>query len=330
MVVMTDCKVQTRLSIVVPCYNEAEVIDAFVDRMTRACQKCVGEDFEIILVDDGSSDQTMEHIVELNSADPRIIGLQLFRNHGHQLAASAGLQISRGDRVLLIDADLQDPPELLSAFAAKMDEGYDVVYGRRRNRSGETLFKKLSARLFYRGLARLTDTPIPLDSGDFRLMTREITDFLNDMPERHRFLRGMVSWIGGRQAAYDYDRDPRLAGETKYTLAKMIALALDAVTGFSTFPLRLATYLAFASVFCALLLATYILYSYIFLSVVEGWTSLGVIILILSSAQLLALGMLGEYIGRLYVQQQGRPTMLVRRILRSDDNPNIDTDSKCN
>lgn len=325
---MIDYIVRKRLSVIVPCYNEAEVIDVFVDRMTKACQECVGENFEIILVDDGSSDETMELIVKCNASDPRIVGLQLFRNHGHQLAASAGLQISRGDRVLLIDADLQDPPELLPAFAAKMDEGYDVVYGRRTNRSGETWFKKLSASLFYRGLTRLTDTPIPLDTGDFRLMTREITDFLNEMPERHRFLRGMVSWIGGRQVAYDYQRDSRLAGKTKYTLSKMIALALDAITGFSTFPLRLATYLAFASVFCALILAAYILYSYFYLSVVEGWTSLGFIILILSSAQLLALGLLGEYVGRLYVQQQGRPTMLVRRILRSDSDPEIEEKPK--
>jgi polyisoprenyl-phosphate glycosyltransferase len=302
-----------RLSIVVPCYNEADVLPAFNRRMIATCEAVAGGDFEIIYVNDGSTDATMNWIVRFNERDSRIVGIDLFRNHGHQLAASAGLQMARGERTLLIDADLQDPPELLAEFWNEMDQGYDVVYGQRSRRVGESWFKRVSAQLFYRGLASISETAIPLDTGDFRLMNRDVVDILNDMPERHRFLRGMVAWIGGRQKVYVYERDRRAAGKTKYTFLKMVSFAVDAVTGFSTMPLRIATYLAFATVLATALLAAYVLYSYLFLDVVAGWTSLGVIVLAVSAIQMFAIGVLGEYLGRLYVQSQGRPTMLVKR-----------------
>lgn len=305
-----------KISVVVPCFNEELVVEAFYVRMAAACEATVGDSYEIIFVNDGSSDNTMAVIEELAQKSQNVVGLDLFRNHGHQLAVTAGLQFAEGERILLIDADLQDPPELLGAFVKKMDEGYDVVYGQRINRTGETLFKRVTAALFYRGLTRIADTPIPLDSGDFRLMTKEVVHLLNEMPENDRFLRGMVAWIGGRQIALQYKRAPREAGKTKYTLAKMMSLALDAITGFSVTPLRIAIYTAFVAMAVALLLAVYVIVSYFIAKTTPGWASLGVILLVFSALQLFSIGILGEYIGRSYMQAKGRPLTIVRRVVR--------------
>jgi dolichol-phosphate mannosyltransferase len=240
------------------------------------------------------------------------------RNHGHQLALAAGLSFCRGERVLILDADLQDPPELLPQMMARMDQGFDVVFGRRRSRAGETRFKTGAAHLFYRVLRRFSTVEIAADAGDFRLLSRRVVDIVVKMPEEHRFLRGMISWIGFAQSPFDYDRAPRLAGETKYPLRKMLRLAADALTGFSTLPLRLASYAGFAFAGMGVLLMIYVLASWMAGAVVAGWTSLMATVLIIGSVQLIVVGILGEYIGRLYMQSKARPLFIVDQLLRDE------------
>ncbi len=225
------------LSVVSPCFNEELVLPDFYKRMKAACES-LGESYEIVLINDGSRDRTADMMDALAEQDPCVVAVHLSRNHGHQLALSAGLTVSRGDNVLVIDADLQDPPELLSEMVARREAGADVVYGKRRERAGETWFKRATAHWFYRFLDSLTDTPIPRDTGDFRLMSRRSVEWLLSMPERHRFIRGMVSWIGFKQEPIVYDRDPRFAGESKYPLRRMLRLAMDAITEESVPPLR--------------------------------------------------------------------------------------------
>ena len=211
------------ISVVSPCYNEEESLHHLVERVTHACEAIAGWDYEIILIDDGSSDKTRSLIrAETEKPESHVRGVFLSRNHGHQLALSAGLTVAEGDRIFILDADLQDPPELLTDMMARIDDGAHVVYGQRRKREGETVFKKVTAKAFYRVLNGLSDVPIPVDTGDFRLMSRKALNILNSMPERHRFIRGMVSWIGLKQEPVLYDRDARYAGETKYPLRKMI------------------------------------------------------------------------------------------------------------
>jgi len=248
----------------------------------------------------------------LAAADPRLVAINLSRNHGHQLALTAGLDLCAGERILIIDADLQDPPELLGDMIAVMEsEGADVVYAVRRKREGETFFKKLTAAAFYRVLDRVTDTPIPLDTGDFRLMSRRALDALLSLPEQARFIRGMVAWVGFRQVPFPYDRDERLAGESKYPLGKMIRFALDAVTGFSTAPLRLASHMGLVLTGLSLLLFAYIAIGWISGSAVQGWTSTMLVVVFLGAVQMFVLGMIGEYLGRLYVESKRRPLYLV-------------------
>ena len=245
-------------------------------------------------------------------------GVLLSRNHGQQLALAAGLAFCRGERVLIIDADLQDPPELLTQMMARMDQGFDVVYGRRRSRAGETRFKTGSAHLFYRVMRGASNVEIAADSGDFRLLSRRVVDILTRMPEEHRFLRGMVSWIGFAQSPFDYDRAPRLAGETKYPLRKMLRLAADALTGFSTLPLRLATYAGFCFAGLGVLTMLYVLGSWFAGLAVQGWASIMATMLIIGSVQLIVVGILGEYIGRLYMQSKARPLFIVDQVLRDE------------
>lgn len=302
------------LSVVVPCYNEEAVIALLCARLNAACAAAGAGDYEIVLINDGSKDGTWAAIADECNKDRRIVGVDLSRNHGHQLALSAGLSICRGERVLVIDADLQDPPELLPQMMQVMDAGADVVYGQRRTRAGETAFKKSTAAIFYRLLTRMTDTDIPLDTGDFRLMRRNVVDVLNAMPEHNRFIRGMVSWVGFRQVALPYDRAPRAFGETGYPLRKMIRFALDAITGFSTAPLRFATYVALSFLAVALLLAIYAIYSLLFHGAVRGWTSLFLAFLLFSSVQLFSLGLMGEYIGRIFVETKRRPLYIIKEI----------------
>jgi glycosyltransferase involved in cell wall biosynthesis len=248
----------------------------------------------------------------LAAADPRLVAINLSRNHGHQLALTAGLDLCAGEQILIIDADLQDPPELLSDMRAAMAAGQaDVVYAVRRQRAGETVFKKATAAAFYRMLTRMTDTPIPLDTGDFRLMSRRALDAFLSLPEQARFIRGMVAWIGFRQVPFPYDRAERLAGETNYPLAKMIRLAFDAVTGFSTAPLRFASHAGLALTGVSLLLFVYIAIGWLSGSAVQGWTSTMLVTVFLGAVQMFVLGMIGEYLGRLYVESKRRPLYIV-------------------
>ncbi len=300
------------LSIVVPCYNEAACIDILHARVSAAAQAAVGDDYEIVFVNDGSRDDSWAVMQRLVVADPRLVAINLSRNHGHQLALTAGLDLCCGQQIMIIDADLQDPPELLSDMRATMAaEGADVVYAVRRKREGETVFKKLTAALFYRVLDRVTDTPIPLDTGDFRLMSRRALDAFLSLPEQARFIRGMVAWIGFRQVPFLYDRAERHAGETKYPLAKMIRFALDAMTGFSTAPLRFASHFGLALTGASLLLFVYIAIGFFTGSAVQGWTSTMLVVVLLGAVQMFVLGMIGEYLGRLYVESKRRPLYLV-------------------
>ncbi|WP_288409679.1 glycosyltransferase family 2 protein [uncultured Sphingomonas sp.] len=304
--------IRPALSIVVPCYNEAACLDVLHARISAAARAVVGDDHEIVLVNDGSRDQSWAVMERLAAADPRLVAINLSRNHGHQLALTAGLDLCAGERILIIDADLQDPPELLGDMIAAMEaEGADVVYAVRRKREGETFFKKLTAAAFYRVLDRVTDTPIPLDTGDFRLMSRRALDAFLSLPEQARFIRGMVAWVGFRQIPFPYDRDERLAGESKYPLGKMIRFALDAVTGFSTAPLRLASHMGLVLTALSLLLFAYIAVGWISGSAVQGWTSTMLVVVFLGAVQMFVLGMIGEYLGRLYVESKRRPLYLV-------------------
>jgi polyisoprenyl-phosphate glycosyltransferase len=299
------------LSVVAPCFNEQSCLREFHRRTTAACRCVCGDAYEIVLVDDASRDDTWQIIQSLSQADPRVVGVHLMRNHGHQLAATAGLCVARGQRVMLIDADLQDPPELLTGMMQSMDEGADVVYGRRTTREGETWFKKASAAGFYRLLSRIANVPIPQDTGDFRLMRRRVVDALLAMPERERFLRGMVSWIGGKQVPFDYVRDARHAGSTKYPLAKMLRFGTDAVTSFSIVPLRFAVWLGLTIAGLAMLLLAYSLWRWLAGEVVTGWTSVMSAIALFAGVQLLVLGIIGEYLGRLVQESKGRPLFLI-------------------
>jgi polyisoprenyl-phosphate glycosyltransferase len=305
-----------RLSIVAPCYNEGQGLEEFHRRMTAAARNTVGSDYELILLNDGSSDRTWPIMTDLVRDDSHVVAVNLSRRHGHQLAMTAGLHVCQGDCILTIDADLQDPPELLSEMWRLMKAAEaDVVYGVRKERQGESLAKRGTAALFYRLMRRISDADIPVDAGDFRLMTRRVLDIFNNMPEQHRFIRGMVSWIGFRQVPLAYDRAPRQTGTSNYSLAKMIALAFDALTSFSIMPLRLASYLGLVLGVVSLLMLCYTFGSWALGHVVTGWTSLLTVVLILGSAQLMLFGVLGEYVGRLYMETKRRPLFVIDQLL---------------
>lgn len=316
MAVALDARLAPRLSVVAPCYNEEAGLEEFHRRMTSAAQDTVGSDYELVLLNDGSTDRTWPIMADLVRRDPRVVAVNLSRRHGHQLAITAGLYLCRGERILTIDADLQDPPELLGEMWRLMDRAAaDVIYGLRRERQGESVLKRGTAALFYRLMRRVGHADLPVDAGDFRLMTRRVLDILNSMPEQHRFIRGMVSWIGLRQVPLAYDRAARQSGESNYPLAKMIGLAFDALTSFSIMPLRLASYLGLALGGLSLLMLGYTLGSWASGHVVEGWTSLLTVVLILGSTQLILFGLLGEYVGRLYLETKRRPLFVIDQVL---------------
>jgi dolichol-phosphate mannosyltransferase len=303
------------LSIVAPCFNEAPTLETLYARCAAAAEAAVGPDFEIVLVNDGSKDASWEVLQRLAAADPRLVAVNLSRNHGHQLALTAGLDLCSGEKILIIDADLQDPPELLTPMLAEMEaQNADVVYGLRRARAGETAFKRSTAKLFYRGLSQLAEIDIPRDTGDFRLMSRRALDALLSLPEQARFIRGMVAWVGFRQVPYMYDRAERHAGTTKYSLGKMVRFALDAVTGFSTAPLRFASHFGMWLVLGTILLALYILYGWLSGNAEQGWTSMMLVVVALGAVQMFVLGMIGEYLGRLYIESKHRPLYIVSEI----------------
>ena len=301
-----------QLSVVIPCYNEQGCLDMLHARVSAAARGVVGQDYEIVLVNDGSRDESWAVMQRLAAADPHLVAINLSRNHGHQLALTAGLDLCAGEQILIIDADLQDPPELLGEMRETMiREEADVVYAVRRKRQGETWFKRATAAAFYRLLDRMTDTPIPLDTGDFRLMSRRALDALLSLPEQARFIRGMVAWIGFRQVPLPYDRAERHAGETNYPFGKMLRLAFDAMTGFSTAPLRLASHAGLLLTGASLLLLVYIAVGWLTGSAVQGWTSTMLVVVLLGAVQMFVLGMIGEYLGRLYVEAKRRPLYLV-------------------
>lgn len=314
------------LSVVAPCFNEEKALPEFFRRTVAACRSAVGERYEIILVDDGSRDGTWQQISNFSEANSRVLGVRLFRNHGHQLAVSAGLAVSSGRRVMLIDADLQDPPELLTPMMSIMDEGADVVYGKRNSRKGETYFKLLTASLFYRLLNAMSGVPIPQDTGDFRLMRREVVDILNAMPERHRFVRGLVSWIGGKQVPLLYDRDARVAGTTKYPLTKMLRFAVDGITSFSTAPLRAAVWLGVSIAAVAFSVACYALIQWARGAVIPGWASSVIAGGLFSCVQLLVLGVIGEYLGRVFEEVKRRPLYIIGTLLKDGKNHELPGD----
>jgi len=305
----------TGLSIVVPCFDEEACLPVLHERLTAAARAAVGDDYEIVLVNDGSRDRTWSIMNDLAAADTRLVAINLSRNHGHQLALTAGLDLCRGDVVLVIDADLQDPPELLSEMLATMRrENADVVYGVRKSRAGETAFKRATAHGFYRLLSRATEVDIPVDAGDFRLMSRRALGALLAMPEQARFIRGMVAWIGFKQVPLAYNRDQRFAGETKYPFRKMLRFAFDALTGFSSAPLKLASHAGLWLSLGSVLIVAYIFIGWLSGRTVPGWTSLMLVVVVLGAIQMFVLALMGEYLGRLYNQAKNRPLYIVQEI----------------
>ncbi len=303
------------LSIVVPCYNEEACLAELHRRLSAAAASSAGDSYEIVLINDGSRDSSWKIMQELSASDPRLVAINLSRNHGHQLALTAGLDLCSGERILIIDADLQDPPELLADMIAEMErQQAEVVYAVRRARAGETAFKRSTAKLFYRGLSKLAEIEIPLDTGDFRLMSRRALDALLSLPEQARFIRGMVAWVGFKQVPIVYDRAERHAGATKYPLSKMVRFALDAVTGFSTAPLRFASHIGLWLVLASVLLLVYIGIGFFTGTAIQGWTSLMLVVVILGAVQMFVLGMIGEYLGRLYIEAKRRPLYIVSEI----------------
>ncbi|MFN2136357.1 MAG: glycosyltransferase family 2 protein [Candidatus Promineifilaceae bacterium] len=301
------------ISIVSPVYNEEEVLHELYRRVS-AVMDASGESWEMVLVNDGSIDRSAEVIAELHEKDQRVKGLSFSRNFGFQIAATAGLDHARGDAIILTDADLQDPPEVYPRMIAKWREGYDVVYGVRASREGETWFKLVTAKIFYRLIYRITSVDIPLDTGDFRLMDRRVVDSVGRMRERNRFLRGMVPWVGYKQTGVDYERESRYAGTSKFSsVSKMLPFAVDAITSFSYFPLRLATYFGFtvAAISGLLILIVILLRLFGPQEPLLGQASTLTAVLFLGGIQLIFLGIIGEYLGRIYDEVKARPLYLI-------------------
>ena len=299
------------LSLVLPIYNEEEVIPELHQRLQEFLTK-LALPAEVVFVNDGSRDKSMELLRGIAADEPRYRVVSFARNFGHQIAITAGVDFARGKAVVVMDADLQDPPEVVLEMVAKWREGFDVVYGRRRKRAGETWFKLLTARLFYRVFRAMIPIQVPLDTGDFRLMSRRVVVALRELRETHRFVRGMVAWVGFKQTEVLYDRPGRFAGETKYPLRKMVSFAIDGITSFSVLPLRFATYMGMVMILASVgvivwaLVAKYVLHQF-----VQGWTGIMSVVAVFASVQLLMIGILGEYIGRIYEEVKRRPLYIV-------------------
>ena len=304
------------LSIVVPCYNEDAVLPELHRRLVTVLEQIVDVSFELIYTDDGSHDHTPDILRELQATDARVRVVTLSRNFGHQLAVTAGLEHATGEALVIIDADLQDPPEVIPEMIERWHDGYQVVYGLRATRGGESMLKLWTAKAFYRLINLVSDIEIPLDVGDFRLLDRKVVDVLLAMPERDRFLRGMVSWIGFKQVAVIYDRAPRRAGESKYPLTKMLRFAVDSVLSFSFVPLRLAIWVGFGAIAASFAGIVYALVIRLYTTDwVRGWASIFTALLFLGGVQLITLGIVGEYVGRIYAEVKLRPLYVVRERL---------------
>jgi dolichol-phosphate mannosyltransferase len=305
---------QKFLSVVVPIYSEEEVLPKFYARVTAVLQS-LNRDYELVFVNDGSTDRSLSLLLELQRKDPAVRVIDLSRNFGHQVAITAGIDVARGDAVVLIDGDLQDPPEVIPAMVEKWQEGFDVVYGKRRRRAGERPLKRWLAFTYYRILASLSDVALPPDVGDFRLLDRAVADVIRSMREENRYLRGMVCWAGFHQCGIEYDRDIRYAGEPKYTFFRSLRLGFDGIASFSEKPLTLVSYFGMLTTFASVLLIVWLLVGRLFWpeTVVTGWTSLAAAIVFFGGVQLLALGVVGQYLGRVYREVKERPLYVIRR-----------------
>ncbi len=301
-----------KISVIIPIYNESANIKKLVERLNNVFSH-INSSTEYIFINDGSKDNSIEIIKGLAASDDKIKYINFSRNFGHQIAVTAGLDKAIGDRIVIIDADLQDPPELIIDMNNKMDEGYEVVYAKRKARKGESWLKKFTAKMFYRILKSITSVNIPVDTGDFRIMDRKIVDALKHMPEQQKFLRGQISWVGFNQTYVEYERDERNAGETGYTYIKMIRFALDGITSFSNFPLKFASICGFVVSGIAFIVMLYALYSrFISKDYIEGWTSIIISVLFLGGIQLISIGIIGEYISRLSANVRNRPLYIIR------------------
>ena len=306
------------VSVVVPVYNEIEVIGLFYDRVHKAMKQCDGMAYELIFIDDGSKDGSYEKLIALTQGDADSKVIKFSRNFGHQIAITAGIDLAKGDAVVVIDADLQDPPEVINEFVAKWRAGYDVVYGVREKREGESKMKLLTAAVFYRLLHRIIKLDIPVDVGDFRLMSRRVVDSFKSLKEKDRFVRGLVSWIGFKQIGVPYSRDRRYAGETKFPYRKMIKFAFDGITSFSNVPLKMASWLGYFTSFLALLYLCSVFVQKALGETVQGWATIMVGMLFLGGVQLISLGIIGEYVGRIFNEVKQRPLYVVDEIFNSE------------
>ncbi len=302
-------------SIVLPVYNEEGNLEELYYRITKVMKK-IDKPYEIIFVNDGSTDSSLEKMTSLHNQDKRVKILNLSRNFGHQIAITAGMDYAKGEVIIIMDADLQDPPEVIPRLLQEWEKGFDVVYAKRKGREGESFFKKFTAWLYYRLFRILANLDIPVDTGDFRLLSRRVVEVLKQIREHHRFLRGLVTWIGFKQCGVEFVREKRFSGKTKYSFWKMMKFALDGILSFSFFPLRLLTYLGFLTAFFSLLYAGYVIFLKIFTqATVPGWASLMVAILFLGSLQLIGLGIIGEYLGRIGDEVKKRPLYIVKEFI---------------
>lgn len=303
---------RAKYSIIVPMYNEQEVIHHTYAKLKEVMDG-YGEPYELVFVNDGSRDQTVEIVEAICQEDNHVKLVNFSRNFGHQIAITAGMDYAQGEAIIIIDADLQDPPEVMLEMIEKWKEGYEVVYGKRLKRKGESAFKKITAMLFYRTMRSMTNFDIPMDTGDFRLIDRKVCDVLRGLKEKNRFVRGLVSWVGFRQTMVEYVREERFAGETKYPLKKMISFALDGITSFSYKPLKIATYIGFALSASSFVYLLVVLCQRLFTSTTQpGWTTIVAINLLFNGIILMLLGLIGEYIGRIYDESKNRPLYIVR------------------
>ncbi len=306
-----------KISAVIPMYNEEKVVKECYKRMTNVLTQLNDYNYEIVFIDDGSKDQTFNLLQEIAVFDTKVKVISFTRNFGHQSAVIAGLKIVTGDCAIIIDADLQDPPELIPEMIKLWESGNKIIYGKRKKRKGESIFKLLSAKLFYKSLNVLSDIEIPRDTGDFRLVDKEAIDVINSLPEHNKFLRGLWSWTGFKQVPFEYEREKRFAGKTKYPFRKMMKLAQDGIIGFSTKPLKIVGALGFISIIISIVILIYSLISYIFkLNNLEpGWTSIMVTVTLFSGVQLVSLWVISEYIGRIYDESKSRPQYIINKTL---------------
>lgn len=308
------------LSVVIPIFNEEKNIPLLFERLHTSVSQ-ITPSYELIFVNDGSKDNSLLELVKISEQDSRVLYINFSRNFGHQLAVTAGLDASRGRAVVIIDGDMQDPPELIPALYAKYKEGFEVVYAQRRKREGDSFFKKITAKYFYRTLKKLTSIDIPLDTGDFRLIDRKIVDNLKQMPERNKFLRGQIAWLGYRQTSVLFDRDKRLHGKSGYPLSKMLKFAMDGITGFSAKPLAFVTRVGFVMSILSFVIILYAIYSHFILHrTITGWTSLIISTMFIGGVQLLSIGIIGEYISRINNNVLQRPLYIVERTNIKDSN----------